>query len=189
MKKKGWWSRGSCAAVILLLLSGGCDKLVGPDLTGEFKLSSQLFGSESYYLFGYSYEASEFYKYPHAGEAVPDIINEGFLVIEGTDLISRPGFNTPGRVNGFALVGEFSDLATARNYYEGYDEVDAGLQFETVSDTVELYQVWVQQTAAGNYVKLLVKDIKYYEAETGRAYNEVNLEYSYQPDGSTTFPE
>ena len=189
MRKRGWWISGICAAVTLMLLSGGCDKLAGPDLTGEFILSSQLFGSESYYLFGYSYETSEFYKYPHAGEAIPDIINEGFLVIEGSDLVSRPGFNTPARVNGFALVGHFTSLEAAKNYYKGYTDVDAGLQFETVSDTVELYQVWVQQTSAGNFVKLLVKDIKNYEVETGRAYNEVTLEYSYQPDGSTTFPE
>jgi hypothetical protein len=187
MRKKGWIR--SMAAATLLLFLVGCEGLVGPDLSGKIKLSSQLFGSESYYLFGYSYEDGEFYKYPYTGERVPDIINEGFLVIEGSKQTSLPGFNTPGMVNGFALVGEFESLGDARGFYEGYDQVEEGLQFETVSDTVELYQVWVHQTSAGNYVKMVVTSILDFEVESGRPYNEVTLEYVYSPEGSTDFPD
>ena len=179
------------AAVTLLLFLGACEGLLGPDLSGEIKLSSQLFGSESYYIFGYSYEDGEMYKYSYTGftgDPVPDIINEGFLVIEGSKQISLPGFNTPALVNGFALVGEFESLGDARNFYEGYGQVEEGLQFETVSDTVELYQVWVHQTSAGNYVKMVVTNILDFEVESGRPYNEVTLEYVYSPDGSTDFP-
>ena len=190
MGKKGWI--GSLTAITLLLFLGGCDDLWGPDLTGEIKLSSQLFGSESYYIFGYSFEDSEMYKYSytgHTGDPVPDIINDGFHVIDGTGQVSLPGFNTPGRVNGFALVGEFGSLDETRSFYEGYGQVEDGLQFETVSDTVELHQVWVQQTSAGNYVKMLVKSISSFEVESGKPYNEVTLEYTYQPDGSTSFQD
>ena len=56
-----------------------------------------------------------------------------------------------------------------------------------MSDTVELYQVWVQKTALGNYAKLLIKDIQNYESEAGSHYNEVTLDFIYQPDGSTSF--
>ena len=175
-------------AVILALTMGGCNGLFGPDRTGEIMLSSQLFGTDTYYLFGYSYEYSELYKYPFQGDPVPDIINEGWLIIDGGEVSSLPGFNTPGQVNGFSLLGEFGSLEGARGFYEDYSEVEAGLQFETVSDTVELYQVWLQQTSEGNYVKLLVKDIQFYEVESGRMYNEVSLEYTYQRDGSSAFP-
>ncbi len=175
-------------AMFLVFGQGACDGLKGPDKTGEIRLSSQLFGTESYYLFGYSYDDGESYKYPYRGEPVPDIINEGFLVIEGGGLVSLPGFNTPEFVNGFALAGEFESLEGARGFYKNYREVENDLQFETVSDTVELYQVWVQKTADDNYVKLLIKEIQTYEAESGKMYNEVTLEYTYQPDGSTTFP-
>jgi hypothetical protein len=128
------------------------------------------------------------YRYPFSGEPVPDIINEGFLVIQGSERVTLPGFNTPGRINGFALVGEFSSLEQARAFYEAYQQVESGLQFETVSDTVRLHQVWVQLTSADNYVKLLVKGIREFESESERMNSEVTLEYTYQPDGSGTFP-
>ena len=69
------------------------------------------------------------------------------------------------QINGFALVGEFESLEEARNFYKDYREVDSNLQFEADSDTVELYQVWVQQTSIGNYAKLLVTDIQNFEGE------------------------
>lgn len=175
------------AVAAVFMLSGGCEAIFGPDRTGEIQLSSQFFGSESYYLFGYSYETGEFYRYPYQGEPIPDIINEAFRVIVGGEVGLLPGFNTPGKVNGFALVGEFETLESGRTFYEEYDEVESDLQFEVVSDTVELYQVWVQKTSIGNYVKLFVKGIENLQGESGNLYNELSLEYTYQPDGSTVF--
>ena len=168
----------------------GCDKQKGPEEKGEFLLSSESFGTTSYYLLGYHYEESEFFRYPSQGDLVPDIINEGYRVLgnEGT-VISLPGFNTPSQMNGFALVGEFESLEGARSFYEAYKEVEDKLQFEVISDTVKLFQVWVQQTSSDKYVKLLVKDILDHEGNSGILFNDVLLEYTYQPDGSTTFPE
>ena len=175
--------------VLMVLTVVGCETIIGPDRKGEFRLSSQLFGSDSYYLFGYSYESNEFYRYRYLGEPEPDIINEGFRVIQGTEIVVLPGFNTPGAMNGFALIGEFEDLDEARNFYNEYIDVEEGLQFETVSDTVELYQVWIQKTALGNYAKLLVKDVEQLQGESGDMYCEVALDFTYQPNGSTTFPD
>ena len=175
---------------MIALFFMGCDSLNGPEDKGEFRLSSEKLGSGPYHLMGYLYEESEFYRYPYQGDKIPDIINEGYLVLaDGGGLITLPGFNTPGQINGFALIGEFESLEGARSFYEGYDNVEDGLQFETVSDTVELYQVWVQQTSSGKYVKLLVKDILDREGESGTLFNDVVLEYTYQSDGSTTFPD
>jgi hypothetical protein len=187
MRKTGWISRAGILAMAMGLW--GCESLLGPDRTGEITLSSQSFGTESYYIFGYSFEDGEMYRYPYPGEPVPDIINEGYLVIEGSGLRSLPGFHSPENTYGFALVGEFASLAEARSFYENYAEVEEGLQFEVVSDTVELYQVWVQQTTAGNYAKLLVKDVNDFQVESGKPYSEVRLEFTYQPDGSASFGE
>jgi hypothetical protein len=175
--------------LLAAIANWGCEGLTGPDKTGKIELSSQLFGSDSYYLFGYGYEQGDYYRYPFQGEPLPDIINEAFRVIDGTEVALLPGFNTPGQMNGFALVGKFGTLEDARQYYNGYLKVEDNLQFETVSDTVELYQVWIQQTVVGNYVKLLIKDIQTYEGENGSIYNEVSMDYTYQPSGSTTFPD
>ena len=173
----------------LMLVAGGCEHWIGPDRKGEIQLSSELFGTDSYYLFGYSYEDGEYYRYPYRGERIPDIINEAYRVIQGTDIVLLPGFNTPTQANGFALVGELESLESARNFFNEYLEVEPGLQFETVSDTVELYQVWVQKTSLDNYVKLLVKDIKTLEGEGGNLYCEVAMDFVYQPDGSGEFPD
>ncbi len=184
--------RSRVLSIVLVFLASlttvGCKAFRGPDKTGEFHLSSETFG-ETYYLFGFSYEDSELYRFQYQGDPLPDIINEGYRILVDGEVISLPGFNTPGKMNGFALVGAFGTLEDARSFYEGYTKVEDGLQFETVSDIVELYQVWVQKTKADNYVKLLVKDVVNLEGESGVPYNEVVLEYVYQPDGSTGFPD
>ncbi len=184
MKVKGW--TGILAAAFLLL-QVGCDKKTGPDPGGVITLSSQLHGTDSYYLYGFSFENGEMFRYPHQGDPLPDIINEGYLVIDGAQQISLPGFNTPGQVNGFALVGAFSTLNDANAFFQDYATVEEGLQFETLSDTVKLYQVWVQQTSAGKFVKMVIQDIKYLETDTGAPYSDVSLEYIYASDGSTGF--
>ncbi len=168
-------------------IKGLCEKQSGPDMEGEIRLSSQLNGTESYYLFGYSFEEGEMYRYPGVAEGLPDIINEGIPVIGGTQQRSLPGFNTPGRVNGFALVGEFSSLIEAEVFFQDYQKVEDGLQYQVVSDTVKLYQVWVQQTSAGNYAKMLIREIHQSEGERGNPNNEVTLSYHYSNDGSAKF--
>lgn len=173
--------------LFVAMMPTGCEKASGPDLGGEITLSSQLHGTESYYLYGYTYESGEKNRYPSQEDAIPDIINEGYPVIDGSEQISLPGFNTPSRVNGFAMVGEFSTLEDADVFFRDYEVVEEGLQFEIVSDTVELYQVWVQQTSAGNFVKILIKEIRNDETETGSPYSEVTLEYVYSPGGSEEF--
>jgi hypothetical protein len=172
----------------LILTSAGCKMLRGPDKTGEFRLSSEKYLAESYYLFGYSYEDSEFYRYPFEKDPHPDIINEGTRVLDGQETIELSSFNTPGQTNGFSLVGEFSNLNDARDFYNDYTTVEEGLQFSVDSDIVEAYQVWVQLTAAGNYVKLLVKEVNSLEGEEGNKYSEAHLDYTYQPNGSRDFP-
>lgn len=184
MNKRGWIG---IAAVLALTILGGCEGNTGPELEGEITLSSQLHGTESFYLYGYDFEDSEMYRYPSQGDPLPDIINEGFPVINGTAEMSLPGFNTPGRVNGFALLGEFSSLNEAEEFYTNYQSVEDGLQYEIVSDTVKLYQVWVQKTLAGSYAKMLIKEIYRSEGGTGVPYNEVLLKYHYTNDGSAKF--
>lgn len=174
-------------ALAFLVILAGCEKESGPVLGGTITLSSQLQGSESYYLYGFHYGNAEMYPYPQQGETLPDIINEAFPPPDGSDDPSQPGFNTPARVNGFALVGEFPSLDDANAFFRDYTAVEEGLIFETPSDTVKLYQVWLQQTSTGNYVKMVIRDIQYLEAESGEAYNEVILEYTYSPDGSAEF--
>ena len=178
-------------AVIIIFSQAGCDGWFSADKKGEIKLSSQKLGTDSYYLMGFHYEEADYFRFPSQfqSDPEPDIINEEYRIIEKGEVISLPGFNTPSSINGFSIVGEFATLESARKFYNNYSKVEQGLQFETVSDTVELFQVWVQKTKLGNYVKLFVKDIGFFEDESGNKYNEVTVNYTYQSDGSTTFPD
>jgi hypothetical protein len=63
------------------------------------------------------------------------------------------------------------------------------LQFEAQSGAVEKFQVWIQRTKDGNYAKLLVKDILFDQLESGNKFNVVIMNYTYQPNGSSTFPD
>jgi hypothetical protein len=178
--------------ILLMALAftcAGCNKLFGPDTEGEIRLSSEKFGTETYHLLGYSYEDGEFYRFPHDKDPMPEIINEGTRVLQGGTTIELPSFNTPGQSNGFALVGEFSNLEDAREFYKDYDRVEEGLQFAVGTGIVEANQVWVQLTSAGNYVKLLLKEAESLETEGGDKYSEVLLKYTYQPNGSRNFPD
>lgn len=177
-----------------LLLAGmsSCEVFRGPDRTGKIELSSQLFGADTYYLFGYHYENAEYFKYgPSQRDPVPDIINEGIRILQGGEVGILPQFTTPttGDKIGFAKIGEFGNLDDARAAYDAYGSVGNDLQFEISSDTIELFQVWVQKTAAGNYAKLLVTDIRFGESESGSKYTEVVMDYTYQPNGSSTFKD
>lgn len=176
-------------AITGLLFLCGCKKESGPALTGAITLSSELHGTESYYINGYSFEEGQMYSYSisQQGGPLPDIVNEGYPVIEDGQEISLPGFNTPGQVNGFALVGAFSTWEEALDFYNNYAEVEEGLIYETVSDIVELYHVWIQKTSANKYVKMIIRDIQHLESEAGDPYNELSLEYTYAADGSREF--
>ena len=56
---------------VLRLMCGGllvvgmtaCEALRGPDKKGEIQLSSQLFGADSYYIFGYHFEDADYYRF------------------------------------------------------------------------------------------------------------------------------
>jgi len=190
--------------VVLKVLLGGviamgmtsCELFRGPDRTGEIQLSSELFGTDSYYLFGYHYEDGEFYRFkiphdPFQGDPVPDIINEPVRTLQNGEVVVLPQFTSPnkGEKVGLALIGKFQSLEDARNFYNDYNTVANDLQYEIESEIVEPYQVWIQRTGAGNYAKLLIKDILYDQGETGNKFSIVVMEFTYQPNGSSTFPD
>ena len=185
--------------IVLKVLLGGviamgmnsCELFRGPDRSGEIQLSSQLYGTDTYYLFGYHYEDGEEYRFPFQGDPKPDIINEGMRVLQNGEVAVLPRFTSPnkGEGVGLALIGAYQTLDEARTAYNSYDAVGNDLQYEIESGTVELYQVWIQRTGDGNYAKLLVKDILFDEGESGNKFSIVVMDFTYQPNGSSTFPD
>jgi hypothetical protein len=174
--------------LIPLIFIGGCDEKNEPQLSGEIRLSSQLYGSETYYLNGYNFSLSDYinYSFPFQGSSIPDIINLPFKNTDGT--LSAPGFNAPSGVNGFNLLGEFSSQEDARAFYEKYIDAGSVNTFSVDSDTVRTNQVWLQKTQHAHYVKMLVKEIDYYTDGSGTEYVVVSMDFRYQNNGSSIFP-
>ena len=57
---------------MLVLVSAGCKLFLGPDRKGEFRLSSEgILGESTYYRIGYSYEDSEYYRFPYEKDPLP----------------------------------------------------------------------------------------------------------------------
>lgn len=174
--------------LIPLFFIGGCDKNNETLLSGEIQLSSQLFGSETYFLYGYNYSLSDYIKYsfPFQGSSIPDLINLPFKNTDGT--LSAPGFNAPTGVNGFNLLGEFASQGDAKEFYDNYKDAASINTFSVDSDTVRTNQVWLQKTKQAHYVKMLVKKIDYYTDGFGADYVVVSMDFKYQNNGSAIFP-
>ena len=102
--------------------------------------------------------------------------------------IIAPGFNAPSGLYGFHLLGEFSSLNDAREFYNDYTEADPQINFKVDSDTIRRNQVWLQKTQLDYYAKMLITDIGYYFDGLGDDYIVVSIVFTYQNDGSTIFP-
>ena len=175
--------------VLILVLVTSCKKNDQPVMKGSINLSSQLLGVDTYYIFGYNFDTSDYIQFSFfqtMGNTVPDIINYPFKNPDGT--VDAPGFNAPSRKNGFHLLGEFNSLYEARTFYNEYLDIQSGLSFEVDSDTVRKYQVWLQKTQLDHYAKLLVTDIAYYNESIGESYVVVSMDFTYQDDGTGIFP-
>ena len=96
---------------ILTACQGNKDK----SYSGEIMLSSELFGSSSYYVQGYSFESEEFVSYPGTSPA-PDILVEN-LREPGGDIVAA-GFSSPGNSKAFLLHGSYNSAAEAESAYE-----------------------------------------------------------------------
>lgn len=176
------------AIASLSMIMAGCKNNGEPVNEGKIELSSQLFGVDAYYTYGFNFEESDYvrYSFPFSGNIMPDIINLPFKKPDGS--IAAPGFNAPYGKNGFYLLADFQSLAEAIEYYDGYKEINQQADFVENSDTVRLYQVWLQKTQLDNYVKLLVKDISFFNEGLGADYVVVSMDYFYLNDGTSIFP-
>lgn len=167
-----------------LVLPTGCKK-ANQEYRGDVILSSA-FNFEDASVYGYNFEMGKRLIFPApVGEPLPDIIVDRYRLLDGS---VKPGFTSPANTNGFALAGAFDNLQESLDYYENeLLTFDANAEFSPSSDTVREFQVWVLKTTLNKYVKLHVREIWTIDDVTGK-FNEVMVDYYYQPDGTATFP-
>jgi hypothetical protein len=156
-----------------------------PELSSGSKitLSSQTFGTQPYYSFGYSFETQEFIKRINSGTEIDIYLNEivnpkGELigVQFATNTISETTF-------GFYLNTTSEDSIKAKNYYDNYIVADFP-EYVELTDTIKEFQVYTFRTWKLNYVKFYVSDIRILYSGERADFMEVDLEYFIQRDGS-----
>jgi hypothetical protein len=177
--------------IILLtanLAINSCEENNGDDRPkGEVTISSEILGTNVYYVNGFSFEEEEYVPSLNSGSDVPDIIPENILEVSG-EVIGMALSAGPGNPYGFYKNFESNNIAEAEEFYDNYTEAEA-VNFSSLSDTLEAGQVYTFRTYKDNFVKFLVKDVRLESGGTLTGHAEADLKYSIQRDGTAIFEE
>jgi hypothetical protein len=173
----------------LLLVAISCDEDEDNiKYKGEIVLSSEKFqNGEIYIVYGFAFEKGENVPYTLTGGSPPDIIVSNLTDVLNN--ITGGVLNSPNNIEAFFLNMTGANYAEAKDFFDSYLEVTA-TNFEAISDSVQLYQVWTVQTTSGKFAKLLIKGINIIEEPLPPSpddYMEITVDYEYQPDGTRTF--
>ncbi len=173
--------------LILFFITPSCKKDNGnPSHTNEITLSSQTFGTQPYYIMGYSFEYQDFYERISSGSEIDIYLNE-ILNTKGELTGVQFSTNTVSESTyGFYLNAEFLDLAGAEEFYNNYNQA-AFPEFVTLTDTIKAFQMYTFRTWKANYVKFFVKEIRVYNEGDRAEYMEVDIKYFIQRDGTIYF--
>jgi hypothetical protein len=165
-------------AVVLLLQ--GCG---GKDVptSGTVTVTNELFGSGPYYAMGFSFAAADLVS--TLTEPYDIDIKAGSLTTGGP-IVAFLSANT--LEPSFALKGEYGTESAAISAFKALTSVGAASYIELAAPLKE-NQVWVVRTEAERYAKIRIIQIDF-EPTVPPYYASCQLEWVFQPDGSTQFP-
>jgi hypothetical protein len=181
-----WFLRG-LILLLILMASVSCDNEEDTiKYKGTIILSSEkkMQPGDIYVVYGYSFEKGKNVPYTLMGGSKPDIIVSNVTDIMNN--ITGAVLNSPDNEEAFYLNTAGTNYNEAKDWFDNYNEVTA-TNFKAISDSLELYQVWTLQTAAGKYAKLLIRDIDYFDSSSSAGYIDITLDFEYQPDGTRIF--
>jgi hypothetical protein len=154
-----------------------------PSAANSITLSSETFGTQVYFVYGYSFEKQSFYQRISSGSDVDIYLNE-LVKLNGEPTGAQFTTNTISESTyGFYLNAGFNDLTSAEEYYKNYTQADFP-EYVTLSDTIKEFQVYTFRTWKSNYVKFLVKELRMNYKGDIPDFIEVDIEYFIQRDGS-----
>jgi len=158
----------------------------GGTYSDEILLSSELFGSATYYVRGYLFEEGEFINYPGT-DGTPDILAENFRQADGS--IVAAGFSSPGNSAAFLLKGTYNSESEATDVYTALTVADTVSTYQEITDTLRINQVWLFRTVNGHYAKMQIKDIAKVTGSNQTVHFEIQFQYRYQPEDSPLLGE
>jgi len=166
-----------CLAFAVALLMTGCGKSSNA-YSGVVVLSSELFGSSTYYVKGFQFETGEFVSYPGTTE-LPDLVLDNFRSLDSE--IIGAGLSSPGNNSAFLLKGTYTSEAGAKDAFEKLSTADTIASYTEISDTIKINQLWLFKSVSGHYAKILVNEVNTAIGLSGTIHYEVRISYVYQP--------
>ncbi|MFW5820703.1 MAG: hypothetical protein ACOCWA_05395 [Bacteroidota bacterium] len=170
-----------------LILSACEEKKEEPRSKASVSLSSEILGTNIYYVNGFSFEEDEYISSLNTTGSIPDIIPQNILKpdqeVVGLALSAGPGNNY-----GFYKNFESENFSEAEEFYENYLEAEA-VNFSSLSDTIRVGQVYTFRTYKDNYVKFLVEDVRKYPGLYPEGYVEADIRFNIQRNGSDVFDQ
>jgi uncharacterized lipoprotein YehR (DUF1307 family) len=137
-----------------------------------------------YIVYGYSFEKGKNVPFTLVGGSKPDIIVSNLTDVMNN--ITGAVLNSPDNEEAFYLNTTGTTYNEAKDWFDNYSEVTA-TNFKAISDSIELYQVWTLQTAAGKFAKLLIREINTVTGISSEDYVDITVDFEYQPDGTRIF--
>jgi hypothetical protein len=170
----------------ILICTVSCnDKEETVQYKGEAIFSSEKFqNGDIYIVYGFSFEKGENIPYTLTTTKIPDIIVSNLTDVQNK--VTGAVLNSPENEEAFYSNGKGATYNEAKEWFDNYNEVTA-TDFIALVDSVELYQIWTVQTAAGKFAKILVKDINIITNSRIQDFIEITVDYEYQPDGTRIF--
>ena len=170
----------------ILIAGGSCDNEEDKvKYKGEAIFSSEkIQNGDIYIVYGFSFEKGENIPFTLTSGSPPDIIVSNLTDVQNN--ITGAVLNSPDNEEAFSLNRIDDNYAEAKEWFDSYSEVTV-TDFNPLVDSVELYQVWTIQTAAGKFAKILIKDIEIITNSSVQDYIEITVDYEYQPDGTRIF--
>jgi hypothetical protein len=169
---------------ILLVFSSfltSCRKNDDPPVSGIFTINnSRVFSDKLQTWFIYGFTFSKAALVSNLETPPPDITidNDGTLAVL---ILQAVNFQ-----NSFYKVGEFADAASAEQAFKNLTSPVVS-QWAEWGNPVKPNQVWLYRTANEHYAKLrIISTIS--ETRNSFNYAECTFQWTYQPDGSLTFP-
>lgn len=167
--------------ILLSIVAFACNKKDLNPYSGVDIIDNKLYGTQSYYALGFSFELGK--KTSTLEVPAPDITIHVSTDVGGN--ITGKYINSPNLIESFALAGSFNSITEADDFFNSLTEVGNRI-WSLNAQNVEENDVWLFKTSEGNYVKFRIVELI-----TDNAVNppfvQMKFEWRLQPDGSTTF--
>jgi hypothetical protein len=169
--------------LLLTILAVSCGRDESVPLRGTVTIDSRLYGTGPYYAFGFTFLTAS--RTPTNRTPMPDILVLAETNVNGD--VTGVFLSTTAFLPSFKLHGEYPDAASAITAFNNLTEVSAAGNWIDLALPVEANEVWLFRTRDEKYAKLRIIEVKG-ELREGIPYAECTFEWTFQPDGSTSFP-